>query len=360
MNPIFWSVFLFLLIILGVVFFLGYGGQMFRQTNTASWEELARKHNLTFYPGVFLEKGAQVRGQYRGYDLQLADVNLGLEIVLSASPPYQAAKHDKLGDQPINPEEISELLTWPQLSSTLRGYVRAEAYGQKFYYHSMATVDSPADNIQDLEYIFNLLCDLADAYRKVFALGGEAVPVLQAHAAKFKTLSRIAEQLLRDISTDTTHRLKLNAPYLLCPRCLTCCGVHRTNQLLIANHANITYYGCRICHQSKSFIKCPRGILAVLDSGWSGTQIHQKGVLYLNWFQHRRVFDFDRVAIIQATDEDVERFAVQVGNDTDPMRQPRYKRIQCVIGPECRLSKNTVRILQHTFGRVVKEQQALN
>jgi hypothetical protein len=38
------------------------------------------------------------------------------------------------------------------------------------------------------------------------------------------------------------------------------------------------------------------------------------------------LFDFDRVEIQQATDEEVERFAVQVGNDTDELSDPVIKR----------------------------------
>ena len=56
--------------------------------------------------------------------------------------------------------------------------------------------------------------------------------------------------------------------------------------------------------------------------------------------------------IIQATDEEVERFAVQVGNDTDPYREPRYEQMQCSVDPKCQLSENTLRILESIFGPV--------
>jgi hypothetical protein len=65
------------------------------------------------------------------------------------------------------------------------------------------------------------------------------------------------------------------------------------------------------------------------------------------------LFDFDQVEIIQASDEEVERFAVQVGNDTDLVREPRYREMICKIGPECRLSENTIRILEKMFGEII-------
>lgn len=51
-----------------------------------------------------------------------------------------------------------------------------------------------------------------------------------------------------------------------------------------------------------------------------------------------------------------ERFAVQVGNDTDPVRRPTYAQMRCLVSPECGLSENTMRILQRTFGRVEMTQ----
>jgi hypothetical protein len=83
----------------------------------------------------------------------------------------------------------------------------------------------------------------------------------------------------------------------------------------------------------------------------------QNGVLRVNWLTHRKLFDFDEVEIAQATDEDVERFAVQVGNDTDPKRKPRYQKMRCVVSSECHLSENTLRILERMFGVVAVREE---
>ena len=72
----------------------------------------------------------------------------------------------------------------------------------------------------------------------------------------------------------------------------------------------------------------------------------------VNWFAHGDLFDFDQVEIISATDEEVERFAVKVGNDTDPFRQPHYKNMPCRIAENCNLSKNSIKVLQKMFGEV--------
>ena len=47
---------------------------------------------------------------------------------------------------------------------------------------------------------------------------------------------------------------------------------------------------------------------------------------------------------------------MQVGNDTDPVRQPRYGEMLCLIAPDCRLSENSLRILRNFFGQVERQE----
>ncbi len=66
-------------------------------------------------------------------------------------------------------------------------------------------------------------------------------------------------------------------------------------------------------------------------------------------------FDRQGIEIIDATDKQIEQFAIQAGNDTDPYRQPRYKKLTCQIAAESRLTENTIRILESTFGQVAHQ-----
>ena len=59
---------------------------------------------------------------------------------------------------------------------------------------------------------------------------------------------------------------------------------------------------------------------AVLDEDQLPLVTRQDSVR-VNWLINRQSFDFDRIEIIQASDEDIERFAMQVGNDTDEFRR---------------------------------------
>jgi len=111
---------------------------------------------------------------------------------------------------------------------------------------------------------------------------------------------------------------------------------------------------CRVCDRAANLVFEVHEVVAVLDGGWAGEQASADGVLRVNWLKRRAVFDFDRVEIVAAADEEVERFLIQVGNDTEEWRQPRYRRMHCAVAPQCVLSENTLRILRSTFGEVVR------
>ena len=102
----------------------------------------------------------------------------------------------------------------------------------------------------------------------------------------------------------------------------------------------------------QQFFEFTGEIIAVLDSRMTAAQGEQDDTLRVNWLARRTIFSFDAVEIVRATDEEVERFAVQVGNDTDPARRNCYQTMSCRVFPDCTLSDNTLRILQRTFGQI--------
>lgn len=188
--------------------------------------------------------------------------------------------------------------------------------------------------------------DYSTARQILVALGGEvAEPLRRIALDEAHPLQPVAIELLTEIEQETTLRFAWRLSQLLCPRCLTRFGAHSVS---LAWGVSFTYYGCRTCGQGQEFLETPQ-VVAVLDANWTGLSDQQEGQLRLNWLRRRTPFDFDHVEIKQASDEEVEHFVVQVGNDTDPSREPRYKQLKCSITPHCRLSENTLRILQHTF-----------
>jgi hypothetical protein len=179
--------------------------------------------------------------------------------------------------------------------------------------------------------------------------GGEAAAPLVAIRQSDGDLQTLAVWLLKSIAEETTSRLKKRASSLLCSHHL----VHpHSHKVRLSWRSVISYYGCRACGQSREFLEWSGKVTAMLDAGMAHEQVEDGGVLRVNWSVRQSLFDFDEVEILRATDEDVERFAVQVGNDTDKVRQRRYKKMHCVIAPGCQLSENTLRILRSRFGRV--------
>ena len=200
-----------------------------------------------------------------------------------------------------------------------------------------------------LQLIFDALYELIETFPQIITLGAEVIPILQPVArAKKHPLQVVAAQLIQNIAPTTLDLQQQGEESLVCPQCLTRCGAHEIDLSWLTS---MTYFGCRTCHQSKNFYTIDK-VIAILDNRAVSDPIQQGHTLTVNWLQGRTLFDFDIVEIIQATDEEVERFAVQVGNDTDPVRQSLYKEMRCLISPNCQLSDNTTRVLQRTFGSV--------
>jgi len=205
-----------------------------------------------------------------------------------------------------------------------------------------------------------LIADLANkdwgkqfiARHTLVALGGEVVEPLMAALDRDSDSSfrERAVWVLKRVAEDTTARLATSTSHLLCSRCLVRCHLHRVT--LSWWQKTFTYYGCRACRQSREFFDWPGEIVAVLDQEMSAEQVQAEGVLRVSWLKRGSLFDFDRVEIVNSSDEQVERFAVQVGNDTDSLRRPRYREMPCQVASNCRLSENTLRVLKNTFGSV--------
>ncbi len=186
------------------------------------------------------------------------------------------------------------------------------------------------------------------ARHALVALGGEAIPRLLEFIDEQKSYA-LGEWFIGSIGYETSWRLADERASWICPACLTACSAHTIHAYGLPV---IAYYGCRACGQSRHLLYCPQGVVAVLDADWAAAYSYQGNRLRANWLVCRILFDFDTVEIVRATDEDVERLAMNIGNDTDPVRKARYAQVRCVIAPECRLSENSLRVLEQVFGQV--------
>ncbi|MCK6629035.1 MAG: zinc-ribbon domain-containing protein [Anaerolineae bacterium] len=320
-----------------------------------TWQGLAKALSLKFDPGPFLEK-SMVAGVYRGYNLQVAAFynsqhrRACTRIQLaSASPLLEASPlltSEDLPDLPLSSQQVLSLLTSGDIPREKGAQIEVSADAQKIYYeHPQLSAD-----VQQLRQMCDRVVNLAQGYAKLRAVGAEAVPALETIAAKPEhVLNAAARQLIQDTAADTTTRLGHQPDSFYCRRCLTRCAAYTGQVTLIKT---VTYYGCRTCRQSRALLEWAGPVVAVLDSGMTEKWVAQAGTVRVNWLLQRALFDFEAVEIVQASDEDIERFAVQVGNDTDPLRQPYYKEMSCRIGLSCHLSDNSLRVLRSIFGSV--------
>ncbi len=184
----------------------------------------------------------------------------------------------------------------------------------------------------------------------LIAMGAVAIePLAQMSPNKFGPVPNLSRWLLKSIAFESTTRLSAKSSQLMCGNCLVRrCSLHNHDNFL--KTIDVDYYACSYCGQSREFadIQC----VTVLDSIQNCTVNYTNNCLRIYWPIYATPFDFDWVEIINATDEEVERFAVHVGNDTDDVRQPKYKEMTCYLSPTCQLSLNTQRILENTFGQI--------
>ena len=156
------------------------------------------------------------------------------------------------------------------------------------------------------------------------------------------------------ISWETTAILANPANNPFCRRCLSRWQSYE-RAFRYTDGMRYTFAGCPSCGESRRFFNGE--VVAILDIIGPAQQYETEYKLYVNYIDRREPFDFDEVEIINATDQVVEQFAVQVGNDTDPNRLKRYRQMGCNIQPECSLNENTLRILNRFFGQVTHQER---
>jgi len=186
------------------------------------------------------------------------------------------------------------------------------------------------------------------ARHTLVTLGGEAVEPLIRSVQAHPELERTVQRILQAIAHDTAQRFALYSDRFFCPRCLV--RFHRHTVSL--GQRSFNFYGCRYCRQSREFLTVSRSV-AVLNKPMAGEYVLQDGVLRVNWLQRGELFDFDEVEIAQASDEAVERFCIQVGNDEDVVRRGRQRRMVCRVVASSGLRVDTLNKLRSVFGTVV-------
>ena len=331
------------------------------------WRAFAENNNLTYKSEIFLIREPHVSGHYGPYQFRLETFSRSKQVSTSSwggmaySSPQtytrmmlQAPKSTALVSSP-KAFDIADIITFlipTDIQQTIKGRFYAYDRGQKIVYEHAGFVADPPY----LQRVIEIQKDLMEKYPGVLAIGGEAISVLHPVSKRYHILQHVAGQLIFDIGQETEKKLKKQQTALLCPRCWVHNGKHQVNVSWIGD---VTFYGCRACGQSRDLIEADNHrLVARLDRSSLEEQTNRGMTIQINWIKRPQLFDFETVEIIEAADEEVERFVVQVGNDPDLTRRPGYREMVCKLSAECRLSENTMRLLRRTFGEVVTKPLA--
>ncbi len=309
------------------------------------WEQYAKNNNFNFVKGKTLE-GSRVWGEYQDTDMELIAFyenkrkkELATRLTLTTKTPLKITESISLK----RVQDAFELMTEKYAFGQVVGLDMER--GQMYWEQPGVLYQHPY-----LFYAVETLSQWLKLTPDIIALGGEVMPILTKVAvSKNHPLRKYAWQLMTLIAP-STRNLQDRADSLVCQRCITACTLHNP---MIGVSKGLSYYGCRTCDQSKDFYDV-NTVIAILDKDFGDQPVQEGDTLRVNWLVRRTLFDFGTVAIVNASDEDIERFAVQVGNDTDPVRKPLYSAMTCHVLR--RIDPSTLRILKRTFGQVVIDE----
>lgn len=317
----------------------------------ADWTTLAELNDLRVTNDIGSGE-LTLSGKFRGYDLYLRGASTGNDqdvkyrTVFQLGAGYLKSSEDKKDEPAITVDEIEARFDGRGNGPyTLKAKLKLQVWGVSHLRYEYAGLETDVDYLQ---FLFDLSTDLMDAYPRIIKLGGEAVStLLPISQDKKHRLQSIAQQLLHEIQ-EKTQALAPETSVLVCQRCF-----HRVtkHEISINWMKSQHFYGCRACQQSNDFFRQAM-VIAFLDVDMIEKAINTSQGLNVNWLIDRALFDFDAVAIANASDKDVEQFAMQIGNETDTLRKSKFAKMQCIIGPQCELSGNSLRILEKTFGEV--------
>jgi len=340
-----------------------HGMKLIKQRINDSWQALADEHNLIFLGGGFFKK-VTLHGSYRQYYLNLElkkrtehKQKLFSTYLTISSTQANSQKNTHQPSSQTKPVVIKDIVRFfnkPSLKFSLKAPLQI-AENQQIITYNYNGVNSEK---RYLQFLFDLMVDLLNLYPEIIEQEGDIVAgLLTMLNDDTHGLQLIAANLLENIANRTAPRLKDKTTPLICPMCLAHCIPHKiiktvskaTVKVAIKDVSmlKVTHYGCRLCYQSKNFVEGQ--LVVVLDHTMQAERLEENNQLRINWFKHKNPFDFDVVEIKQASDEDVERFVVQIKNDTDPGRKEHYKTTTYIIALDCQLNHNTHRILERTF-----------
>jgi HEAT repeat protein len=157
-----------------------------------------------------------------------------------------------------------------------------------------------------------------------------------------REVRKAAAESLRTLSA----ALEPRVPAMLCGTCLTRFAMRPAPGRL---GAGLRMPVCRRCGKASEAIAGVPVVIAVLDSDMEADRQLAPLALHVNCLRHAELFDFDEVHVGRATEEEIERFCVRLGNDLDGQRRVRYRGMRAAVRPAAALSVRARHMLSDVF-----------
>lgn len=128
-------------------------------------------------------------------------------------------------------------------------------------------------------------------------------------------------------------------------------GVFKSIRLSVLKR--FMYYACPQCHGTSNIMENVTSIIAVFDHSLNKPSIYKDATLVVNWFNHKKLFDFDEIWILSADDFDIENFVMRFRNDLDEQWRKRLSAVPVYLNLESGLSKAKQNLLRDTFSEIM-------
>ncbi|MFQ6055763.1 MAG: HEAT repeat domain-containing protein [Methanosarcinales archaeon] len=173
-------------------------------------------------------------------------------------------------------------------------------------------------------------------------------PLIKALGDSSSYVRYYAAYALDKISAIIAHLIP-KLPGLICKECFTRFQLLKAKKSLFSN---IVFCVCRYCKSATSYFENIEKVVVVLDKNMKVSYLKKDSILYVNWFNIKKVFDFDEIYIKEADNFEVEELVMKVRNDTDKKRIKKYKKMVVNLMPNNSISQAKINLLDATFKKV--------
>ncbi|OPZ85990.1 MAG: putative lyase [bacterium ADurb.Bin429] len=211
----------------------------------------------------------------------------------------------------------------------------------------------------DQRAVADLLACVKDTHQPVRTAACRALRMLKAVQATDILMSMVYDNTpeSRELAFDTLLEMKeVLEPCAHSFYCEACLARFIWKRAEVRGMGQAPYLVCRQCGKSAYALSDVNLVVAVLDHTLREPYRMDGTTARIHALAREDLFDFDAVEILRATDYEVERFCMRVGNDLDDERVRRYRQLLCQVWNHAALSESTVNVLRSMFGRVICEE----